>query len=305
MKNMQVRIRRVPDGLPTPDAFELVEAPRPAIGPGQILCRARWLSLDPALRLQTGRVLAARAVAEVVESRNDVFTEGECVELEHGLQLLHVSDGSHAHRLRPGQNPPSIALGALGRPGMTAYFGLLDVARLQPRETVLVSDVAGAAGAMAGQIAMLHGARAIGIAGSKAACDWAVKSARFSACINYRADKLSERLRALVPNGADIYFDSTGGELLRTIVGGKHLAPHGRVVSCVDPPPRANGAAVLPVNVDQYEQRRDEFLKEAIPWFGEGLLVHREDVADGLHNAPVQLCRALRGETFGKPLVKV
>lgn len=307
MHNVQVRIKRLGKGVPTPDDFELIETPAPTVSAGQILCRARWLALDPHARAPlnghefpgrsgSGDVLPSRAVADVIESRNDVFAVGACVELEHGLQKLRVSDGSRVHAVRPGQNPPSTALGILGVPGMTAYLGLLEAGRLQPRETVLVSAAAGAVGAMVGQIAMLHGARAIGIASGKEKCDWVTKSARFSACIDQRSENVSARLRALAPSGVDIFFDDTGGEIQDTIVNGRHLAANGRIVECAEIQPRI---------VADYAHRRDEYLKHAIAWYGEGLLVYREDVVEGLHNAAAHFCKLMRGENFGKALVRL
>src|SRR5437879_6599122 len=160
---------------------------------------------------------------------------------------------------------------------MAAYFGLLDLARLRPGETVLVSAAANAAGAMAGQIAILKGARAIGIAGTREKCEWVTRHARLSACINCASENLGARLKPLAPHGVDIYFDNTGGELLESIVAGGHLARGGRIVlngvSKTDPEallahggygPGKDGVQVLRVNVRDYEHRRGEFLREAI-----------------------------------------
>ena len=180
--------------------------------------------------LKPGDLVPALGVCEVIESRHDVFSAGQNVVLECGLQQLCASDGRHVTGLHPGQTPASTALGILGPPGMAAYFGLLDLGALRAGETVLVSAASNAAGAMAGQIAMLKGARAIGIAGSKEKCDWVLRHARFSACINYRSESLTARLKQLAPHGVDVYFDSSGGELLETIVAGHHVAPGGRVV---------------------------------------------------------------------------
>jgi NADPH-dependent curcumin reductase len=313
MKNTQIRIRQLPSGMPTPDDFELVETPAPTVSAGQILCRARWLSLDPHVApfLNGRAVLPSRAVADVIESRNDVFGVGATVELEHGLQTLSVSDGSHVHAVRPAQNPASTALGILGVPGMIAYFGLTDAARLQPRETVLVSAAAGAAGAMAGQIARLRGARAIGVDNTKAKCEWVTKTARFHACIDLHAEDLGARLRALAPHGVDVCFDDTlHGEIVKLLVSGRHLAGNARIVRRArqggpSVSPVDGSGKVLSIDATAYASRREEFLRAAMAWYGEGLLVYREDVVEGLHNAPAHFCRLMRGENFGKPLVKV
>jgi NADPH-dependent curcumin reductase len=320
MLNRQIRLRRRPDGPPGPDDFELVETSSPTLGAGQILCRARWLSLDPHARLamngrplhgcaEPGEVIPSRAVAEVVESRNDVFAVGACVELEHGLQNLSVSAGEHVHLLRAGQNPASTALGILGVPGMKAYFGLLEVARVQPRETVLVSTAAGATGSMAGQIAMLRGARAIGLTNSHEKCEWVMRTGRFTACIDTHSADVSARLRALAPKGIDIFFDDAHDDrMLGVLLVGSHFSSNGRVLRHVHDaaePQRLNGVRVAPIDVARYAGRREEFLKVAMAWYGEGLLVYREDVVEGLQNAPAHYCRLMRGENFGKPLVRV
>lgn len=303
MQNVQIRLRTPGQEKSTPDAFELVETPRPTIRSGQFLCRARWLSIESKARMLPGALVAARGVAEVIESRHEVFAVGEYVELEHGMQLLHVSDGSRAHHLRPGQSPPSTALGPLGNPGLTAYFGLLDAARLQPNETVLVSGAAGGVGSMVGQIAMLKGARAIGIAASRETHEWVTRVARFTGCVDRHRENLHERLRALAPRGVHVFFDTVGAPLFETVMENGHLAPNARVVSCVEPSP-GNGA-VKHVDAESYEARRDEFLREAIAWHGEKLLVYREDVAQGLENAPAHFVKRASGEAFGHALVKI
>ena len=325
MQNLQIRIKRPPTG---PGDFELVETPAPRLTNGGLLCRARWLALDPFLcapaggvspdALKPGDLVPALGVCEVIESRHDVFSAGQNVVLECGLQQLCASDGRHVTGLHPGQTPASTALGILGPPGMAAYFGLLDLGALRAGETVLVSAASNAAGAMAGQIAMLKGARAIGIAGSKEKCDWVLRHARFSACINYRSESLTARLKQLAPHGVDVYFDSSGGELLETIVAGHHVAPGGRVVlnsvRRTDPAelvrrtgysPRTDALRVLRVNVQNYEHRRGEFLREAIACYGAGRLACKEDIVEGLENAPARLYMAMRGENFGRPLVRV
>jgi NADPH-dependent curcumin reductase len=303
MQNFQIRFRTPGREPETPDAFELVETPRPTIRSGQFLCRARWLSVESRPRALPGQLLAARGVAEVIESRHDVFTVGENIELEHGMQLLQVSDGARAHHLRPGQNPPSTALGPLGNPGLIAYFGLLEAARLQPNETVLVSGAAGGVGSMVGQIAMLKGARAIGIASSRETHEWVTRVARFTGCVDRHREDLGERLRALAPRGVNVFFDTEGSPVLETVMANGHLAPSARVVSCVESP--AGNGRVTHVNAETYESRRDEFLREAIAWHGEQLLVYREDVAHGLSSAPAHLFKRASGEAFGHALVKV
>jgi NADPH-dependent curcumin reductase len=324
MRNLQIRIRRPPSRV---SDLELVEAERPRLTNGAFLARSLWLALDPfrcasdsATRgvPHPGDVVPARGVAQVIESRHDVFSVGSLVVLDCGLQQLSVSDGHHARLLHPGQTPASSALGVLGAPGMAAYFGLLDLAHLRPGETVLVSAAANAAGCMAGQIAMLKGARAIGIAGSREKCDWVTRHARLSTCINYSSENVGTRLKQLAPHGIDVYFDNVGGELLESIVAGGHLAPGGRVVqnsvTPVDPqallarcgyPPGQAAPRVSRVDLKDFEHRRGEFLRQAIAWYGAGRIAHKDHVVEGIANAPAHLLLSMQGGNFGRPLVRV
>jgi len=323
MQNFEVRIRRPPT---RPADLEVVEAPPPKLTNGSFLARALWLALDPFLlapetvgaHVRVGDLVPATGVAQVLESRHEVFGPGSVVVLECGLTQLCASNGQHARLLHPGQTPAASALGVLGAPGMAAYFGLLDLARLRAGETVLVSAAANAAGAMAGQIAMLKGARAIGIAGTREKCDWVTRHARLSACINYAAENVNARLKHLAPRGVDVFFDNSGGELLESVVTGGHLAPGARIVQNsvrpADPqallaragyPSGTPDVTVRRVNVRDYEHRRGEFLREAIPWYGAGHIASKDHVVDGLGNAPEHLMLAMRGGNFGRPLVRV
>src|SRR6266480_2684092 len=301
--NLQIRVRRPPS---QPSDLELIEAPGPTLTNGAFLARTLWLALDPF-------VCAPDAAAH-----DAVFGVGSLVVLECGLQQLCVSDGRHARLLHSGQTPASSALGVLGAPGMAAYFGLLDLAQLRPGETVLVSAAADAAGAMAGQIAMLKGARAIGIASNRERCDWVTRHARLSACINHAAENVSARLKALATRGVDVYFDNTGGELLDTIVAGRHLAAGGRIVQNTvkveDPEAILARGGYLPGNAQvralrvracDYEHRRGEFLRDAIAWYGAGRIAAKEHVVEGLANAPAHLLLAMQHGNFGRPLVRV
>lgn len=325
MDNLQIRVRHSPA---KPHEFEVIEAARPVLSNGKFLCRALWLALDPFLigaaadaiagSVKSGDVVPARGVAEVIESRHDVFGVGSIVVMDAGLQQFAVSNGQFARFVHPGQTPASTALGVLGAPGMAAYFGLLDLAKLRPGETVLVSSAANAAGSMAGQIAMLKGARAIGIAGTREKCEWVTRHARLAACINYRTEPLSARLRQLAPQGVDIFFDNTGSALLETVIAERHLARGARIVqnalSPSDPRPALLSAGYLPekdqiqvlrARVRDYEPRRGEFLREAIAWHGAGRIALKDHIVEGLTNAPALLSLAMRGDNFGRPLVKV
>lgn len=329
--NTQIRIARLPQGAPREDDFEIVRSAPPSLADGQILVRTRWLSLDPYVRAllsgrhflgmpKVGDVLPAKAVAEVVESRRAGFAPGDRLVLETGLTEYAVSSGDDAWRIDPRHAPESTALGILGVPGMTAYFGLREIARLQPGETVLVSSAAGPVGCMVGQLARLWGARAIGIAGGATKCRWAVEQAGFEACIDYRSENLGARLRELAPRGVDVVFDNTGVELQREVILGRHLAMRARIVLCgmvtqynlTEAPPGPNLGPLMacrgriePIIVYDYEPRRQEFFDAVLPLFERGALAFREDIADGLAAAPAAFSRLLRGENFGKSLVRV
>lgn len=325
MDNLQIRIRHSPAKA---HEFEVIEGVRPVLSNGTFLCRSLWLALDPFLigtvadagawSVKHGDVVPARGVGEVIESRHDVFGVGSIVVMDAGLQQFAVSNGQFARFVHPGQTPASTALGVLGAPGMAAYFGLLDLAKLRPGETLLVSAAANAAGSMAGQIAMLKGARAIGIAGTREKCEWVTRHARLAACINYRTEPLSARLRQLAPHGVDVFFDNTGGELLETVIGERHLARGARIVqnsfNASDPGPALLSAGylaekdriqVLRARVRDYEHRRGEFLRDAIAWHGAGRIALKDHVVEGLANAPALLKLAMRGDNFGRPLVKL
>lgn len=325
MRNLEVRIMRTPA---TAADFEVVPGEVPRLTNGGILCRARWLAVDPFTCVpsgtatqprkspQPGDIVPALGVCEVVDSRHDVFAVGQHIVLECGMREMCVSDGQQACVLHPGQSPASTALGLLGPSGMAAYFGLLDVAGLRAGETVLVSAAANVAGAMAGQVTRIKGARAIGIGSSREKCEWATRHARFSACVSQDTENLSARLRQLAPQGFDVFFDNSGGELLEAVLSGGHLAPGGRVVlnsarrdDLTELLQRAGYApgtvTVMRLDPANYAHRRGEFLKDAIAWYGADRLVCREDVAEGLASAPAHLIKAMRGENFGRPLIRL
>ncbi len=318
MRNLEVRFKRAPA---TPHGeFEVVRAEAPHLVHGGILCRARWLAVDP-LRLSfadpatPGEIVPALGVYEVIESRNDVFTVGQCVVLDCGMREICASDGRHVIALHPGHSPPWTALGVLGPPGMTAYFGLIDLAGVQAGETVLIAAASSVAGATAGQLAAIKGARAVGVDDTAEKCTWATRHARFATCINSRTENVSRRLRQVAPRGFDIFFDAGSGELLDALLTGRHLAPGARVVLGSDRPDHTRtghekAAAeakvrILRLNLRDYEHRRAEFFKDAIVWYGAHRLVCREDMIDGMENAPVQIAKVLRREHFGQALVRV
>ena len=329
--NRRILFARVPQGLPVPADFgqDTVEVPSPAAG--QFLSRTLWLSLDPYLRnvmkghalygvaLRPGAPMHGETVARVVESHHPGFVPGDFVVVKNGWQEYALSDGQGVRKVDPAQAPVSTALGVLGMPGLTGYAGLVYLGEPRPGQTVVVSAATGPVGSTVGQVARLMGARAIGIAGSAEKCRYAVDELGYEACINYREGDLRAALKQACPDGVDVYFDNVGGEVLVAAIA--NLALNARIVLCgmpaaysLDAPP-AHGPWLGPVVgaratikglvVYDYLHRMGEMQKVIGRWIREGRFKYREDVTDGLEHAPEAFCRLMRGENFGKSLVRV
>jgi hypothetical protein len=319
-------------GLVEADCFHLVEEPVPEpTEEGEFVVRNLVLSCDPTQRgwisrdtylpaVKIGEVIRSGGAGRVVASKNPTFAVGDRVIGLLGWQdYALVGPGtSPPNKLPPGV-PLETAMSVLGATGITAFFGLLDVGRPKPGETVVVSGAAGATGSVVGQIARIQGCRAIGIAGGKDKCDWLVKEARFDAAIDYKSEDVDGRLRELCPKGIDVYFDNVGGDLLDTAL--VQLAMHGRIVLCgaiatynddeLRPGPkhylnlllkrgRMEGFLVL-----DYMARSAEAIASLWPWVESGQLVYRVDVARGIESAPGALRRLFLGENRGKQLVRL
>jgi NADPH-dependent curcumin reductase CurA len=329
--NLQIRLAARPKGLPEESDFQLVEEPVPQPGDGQVLVRNILLSLDPAMRgwmndarsyvppIGIGEVMRGLTVGEVVESRLPGFAPGELVSGIFGWQRYALAKARDLSRIPPGI-PPAVALGPLGMTGLTAYFGLLDVGQLKADETVLVSGAAGAVGSIVGQIAKIKDCRAVGIAGTDEKCRWLTEDLGFDAIINYKTAKdLHEEIRRTCPKGVNVYFDNVGGEILDTAL--RSLAMHARVVICgaisqynATEPPKgpANYLALLVQRarmegflVMDFQARYAEAQAELGRWLAEGKLHYREDVVEGLENAPKALLRLFDGSNTGKLMVKI
>jgi hypothetical protein len=329
--NRRILFARVPQGLPVPADFgqDTVEVPPPAAG--QFLSRTLWLSLDPYLRnvmkghalygvaLRPGDPMHGETVARVVESRHPGFVPGDFVVVKNGWQEYALSDGQGVRKVDPAQAPVSTALGVLGMPGLTGYAGLVYLGEPRPGQTVVVSAATGPVGSTVGQVARLMGARAIGIAGSEEKCRYAVDELGYEACINHRDGDLRGALKQACPDGVDVYFDNVGGEVLVAAIA--NLALNARIVLCgmpaaysLDAPP-AHGPWLGPVVgaratikglvVYDHLHRMGEMQKVIGRWIREGRFKYREDVTDGLEHAPEAFCRLMRGENFGKSLVRV
>jgi len=329
--NRRILFARVPQGLPVPADFgqDTVEAASPAAG--QFLSRTLWLSLDPFLRnvmkghalygvaLRPGDPMHGETVAQVVESRHPGFAAGDHVVVKNGWQEYALSDGQGVRKVDPAAAPITTALGVLGMPGLTGYAGLVYLGEPRPGQTVLVSAATGPVGSTVGQLARLMGARAVGIAGSDEKCRYAVEELGYEACLNYRDVDLRTAIKQACPDGVDVYFDNVGGDVLVAAIA--NLALNARIVLCgmpaaysLDAPP-AHGPWLGPVVgaratikglvVYDHFHRMGEMQKVIGRWIREGKFKYREDVTDGLEHAPEAFCRLMRGENFGKSLVRV
>jgi len=333
----QVVLASRPQGEPTDDNFRIVESPLPACGDGEVLVRTIYLSLDPYMRgrmsaaksyaepVPIGGVMEGGAVSEVLDSRHEGFKKGDFVVGSTGWQTYALAKGAYLSKIKIDSKiaPLSTAVGVLGMPGMTAYTGLLNIGQPKECETVVVAAASGAVGAIVGQIAKIKGARVVGIAGGKEKCDFVVNELGFDACLDHREDYLAQRLAEACPKGIDVYFENVGGKVAEAVY--PLLNNFARVPVCglianyndSAPPPGPNMAPALMRSiltkrltlrgfiVSDFASQRDDFLKDVTNWISEGKIKYREDIVDGLDNAPRAFQGLLRGENFGKLVVKV
>ena len=328
--NQQIRLNSRPTGEPTAANFEIADGPVPQAKDGEVLRRTIYLSLDPYMRgrmsdaasyatpVAIGDVMGGHTVSEVIESRNPAFTPGEFVTGYDGWQTYGVSAGKDLRKLDPKAVSISTAIGVLGMPGMTAFVGLMDIGQPKPGETVVVSAASGAVGAVVGQLAKIKGCRAVGIAGSPDKCKYVVEELEFDACINYKTDDLVPALKAACPDGVDIYFENVGGAvfaaILRLINKGARIPLCG-VISEYNATQNAAGPNLRPLLVNRamlkgfivsdHPDRAPAFLQEVAPLVMSGRIKFREDIVDGLANAPNAFIGLLQGKNFGKLLVRV
>jgi NADPH-dependent curcumin reductase CurA len=332
--NHQWVLAQRPDGMVTSTDFERRESPVPAPDDGEFLVRNLYLSLDPAMRawisergtgymppVQIGALMPGGCVARVEQSRHPGFAEGDLVLGMFGWQEYAVSDGGGAVAVMPVPDGvgPTLPLSALGLTSLTAYFGLKEVGRPQPGETVVVSAAAGATGSVVGQLARIAGCRAVGIAGGTEKCAWLTRELGFDAAIDYKSEDVRAQLREHCPDGIDIYWDNVGGEILDLALA--QLATHARVVLCgaisvynraTPAPGPANYLNLLGRRarmegflVFDYMDRVGEAMGELVPLVQQGKLRYREDIRDGLDSAPVALRDLFTGANDGKLLVRI
>jgi NADPH-dependent curcumin reductase CurA len=329
--NHAFRLAARPVGLPKETDWAFTEEPAPEPGDDDVLVRIHYISLDPAMRgwmnegrsylppVDVGAVMRAGTVGQVLASRHPGFEAGDYVAGAQGVQELAVSAGRHLIKVDPRVAPLEVYLSTLGMPGMTAYFGLLEIGQPVPGDTVVVSAAAGAVGQVVGQIAKIKGCRAVGIAGGAEKCRYIVEELGFDAAIDYKKDNVRAALKEHCPDRINVYFDNVGGEILDAVL--TRLARGARIVICGsisqynnDGPMRgpSNYMALLVDRarmqgfvVFDYADRYAEAGLELARWMYEGKLKSREDVVEGIERFPEALLKLFRGENIGKLVIKV
>jgi len=333
--NRRIVLARRPQGAPVPEDFRLERHPVPDPGPAAVLLRTRYLSLDPYMRgrmnegpsyappVALGAVMTGQTVSVVEASGVPGFEVGELVVANVGWQDYGVSDGRDLVKIDPRIPSPAYALGVLGMPGLTAYVGLLDIGQPQAGETVVVAAATGAVGSVVGQIAKIKGCRVIGVAGGGRKCAYAREELGFDECLDHRAPELPERLAAACPKGIDVYFESVGGAVLYAVI--PLLNVGARVPLCgliswynleklptgVDRTPQLllttlrQRVKIQGFIIFDHYRRMGAFQQDMRGWLLEGRVRYREELIEGLENAPRGLIGMLQGENFGKLVVRV
>jgi hypothetical protein len=329
LNNRQFKLIARPVGMPKRADFDFTTEPVGEPRDGEVLVKVQYISLDPAMRgwmnegksyippVKLGEVMRAGSAGKVLASKNAAFAAGDYVTGWTGVQEYSLSDGNGLTKVDPRLAPLPVYLGTLGMPGMTAYFGLLEVGKPQPGDTVVVSGAAGAVGTIVGQIAKIKGCRAVGIAGGKAKCDYVSNDLGFDAVVDYKAGNLEADLRAALPKGADVYFENVGGAILDAMLARMRL--FSRIVVCgliaeydaAEPYGYKRLRSIL-VNrirmqgmiVFDWKDRYGDAIKGLASHLASGRLKYRESVIEGLENAPRGLIGLLKGENFGKQLVR-
>ncbi len=334
-KNRRIVLAKRPQGEPTPADFRLEETPIPALKDGELVLQTMFLSLDPYMRgrmsegpsyaASTGLndVMIGGTVSRVVASRNPKFKDGDRVLSFSGWQEYQVSNGAGLNKLDPRIPRPSYALGVLGMPGLTAYVGFLDLGQPKTGETLAVAAATGAVGSVVGQIAKIKGLRAVGIAGGKEKCDYAVKELGFDACIDHRDANMPKLLKEACPKGIDVYFENVGGAVWDAVV--PLLNTHSRIPLCgliaqynaTSLPPGPDRSSQLMgmflvkqvkvqgFIISNYYNRLGAFLDDMTQWLQVGRIKYREDITRGLENAPQAFMGLFKGSNFGKLLVQM
>ena len=330
-KNLQVLLASRPAGWVKESDFRIVETPVPTAGEGKVLVRNLFLSLDPYMRgrmndarsyaakVELGDVMGGETIGEVVESGNPKFKPGDVVSTRSGWQQYGLSDGGDLRKLDPTLKPLSAYLGVVGMPGVTAWVGLLEIGQPKPGETVVVSAASGAVGGVVGQLAKTRDCRVVGIAGGREKCDYVVKELGFDACIDHRAGNLPQALADATPKGIDVYFENVGGPILDMVL--MRCNPFARIPLCgmisqynatddrygVKNLMMAVGMRIKLQGfiVSDHMPRWPDALQQLAQGVRAGKIKFRETVTEGLENAPRAFIGLLKGENFGKQVVKL
>lgn len=336
MENTRVLLASRPTGAPLLSDFSIDRQPIPEPADGELLLKTLYLSLDPYMRgrmsdaksyaapVEIGAVMEGGTVSRVEHSRHAAFKEGDIVLSHTGWQSYAIAKGDQVRKLDPAQAPVSTALGVLGMPGFTAWAGLENIGHPKPGETVVVAAASGAVGSVVGQIARIRGARAVGIAGGAQKCDFVLNELGFDAVIDHRSPNFAEELAQACPNGIDVYFENVGGKVWDAVF--PLLNPFARVPVCgliaqynavpgeTAGPDRLAGTmrAILTKSLSirgfiqrEFASQREQFHQEASGWIAQGQLRYREDIVDGLENAPEAFIGLLEGRNFGKLVIRV
>jgi NADPH-dependent curcumin reductase CurA len=327
--NQRIVLASRPTGWVGEENFRLESVETPPLADGQVLVRNHWLSLDPYMRgrMNEGKSYAqAQALddtmvggtaGEVVESRNPKFKPGDIVVGYLGWQTYGVTDGVGMYKVDTTHVPLSAYLGAVGMPGVTAWYGLNKIIAPRAGETVLVSAASGAVGSVVGQLAQIAGCRAVGIAGGKDKCDYVVNELKFDACIDYKSEDVGKALKAAAPQGVDGYFENVGGEIMEAVL--PRMNAFGRIALCgliagynAEPIPIKNPTWFLISRlklegfiVSEHMDLWPGALKELGTHVAVGKIKYRESIAQGIENAPAAFIGLLKGRNFGKQLVKL
>lgn len=334
--NRRIVLNSRPVGAPTSDNFRLEETAIPVPAAGQVLLRTLYLSLDPYMRgrmsdgpsyappVEIGTEMVGGTVSRVEKSLHPDYQAGDLVLSYSGWQDYALSDGSDLTKLDPHMPQPSLALGTLGMPGFTAYMGLLDIGQPKAGETVVVAAASGAVGSVVGQIAKLKGCRVVGIAGGEKKCRFVTEELGCDACIDHHSADLDKQLSVACPKGIDVYFESVGGKVFDAVL--PLLNPASRIPVCgliahyndTELPAGPDRLSLLTrtllikrikmqgfIIFDDYAHRYDEFFSQVSSWVKEGKIKFREDLVDGLENAPQAFIGMLEGKNFGKLIIRV
>lgn len=330
--NTSVRLKQRPTGMPGPETWEIRKEETRTPADGEVLVKVEYMSLDPAMRgwlnegksyidpVGIGDVMRAGAVGEIVESRDPQFKPGDKVAGGFGIQSYWTGPAKGLPKVDASLAPLPRWLGVLGMPGMTAYFGILDVGALKDGETVVVSAASGAVGALVGQIAKLKGCKVVGIAGGPDKCRYVTQELGFDACIDYKNDNVAQKLKEYIPEGLDVYFDNVGGDILEACMN--RLKRGARIVICgaiagyndsnftkIHGPRNYLNLLVYRARMEgfvvfDYAKRYPEAVRDIAEWLANGKIKAKEHIEEGIERFPDVLPMLFRGENFGKLVLK-